>query len=44
MAFLGGLAALLGLKRNRDKKRDDKSSYMGYGSSYYSDYSSELLS
>ena len=44
VAFLGGLAALLGLKRNRDKKhRDDKSSYMGYGSSYYSGYSSELL-
>ena len=42
VAFLGGLAALLGLKRNRDKKhRDDKSSHTGYGSSYYSDYSSE---
>lgn len=34
--FLGGLAALLGLKRRRDERRDDKSS-SGYG--YYdSDY------
>ena len=40
-AFLGTLAVLLGLKRRRDHRRDDdKSSYM-YGSSYYSDYSSE---
>ena len=35
---LGGLALLLGLKRDR-KRRDDKSS-SGYGSSYYSDYTS----
>lgn len=37
-AFLGGLALILGLKRRRDRK-DDKSS-VGYGSSYYSDYTS----
>lgn len=37
-AFLGGLALILGLKRRHDRK-DDKSS-VGYGSSYYSDYTS----
>ena len=37
-AALGGLALFLGLKRRRDR-RDDKSS-TGYGSSYYSDYTS----
>ncbi|ETN36688.1 uncharacterized protein HMPREF1541_08966 [Cyphellophora europaea CBS 101466] len=37
-AFLGGLALILGLKRRRDRK-DDRSS-TGYGSSYYSDYTS----
>jgi hypothetical protein len=40
-AFLGGLALILGLKRRRDRK-DDKSS-VGYGSSYYSDYTSSKL-
>jgi hypothetical protein len=37
-AFLGGMALLLGMKRKKDRK-DDKSS-AGYGSSYYSDYTS----
>jgi hypothetical protein len=37
-AALGGLALLLGMKRKKDR-RDDKSS-TGYGSSYYSDYTS----
>ncbi len=37
-AALGGLALFLGLKRKRNR-RDDKSS-TGYGSSYYSDYTS----
>jgi hypothetical protein len=37
-AALGGLALLLGMKRKRDR-RDEKSS-SGYGSSYYSDYTS----
>lgn len=41
-AALGGLAILLGLKRKRDR-RDDKSS-AGYGSSYYSDYTSSEYS
>lgn len=41
-AFLGGLALILGLKRRRDRK-DDKSS-VGYGSSYYSDYTSSEYS
>jgi hypothetical protein len=34
-AALGGLAVLLKLKRDRDERRDEKSSY-DYGSSYYS--------
>lgn len=41
-AFLGTAAVLLGLKRRRDRRDDDKSSTGYYGSDYYSyDYTSD---
>jgi hypothetical protein len=42
-AALGGLALLLGLKRDRDRKKDDKNS-VSYGSDYYSYDTSKSIS
>jgi hypothetical protein len=39
-AALAGLALLLGLKRRRDRRRDEDKSSVSYDSYYYSDYTS----
>ena len=39
-AALAGLALILGLKRRRDRRRDEDKSSVSYDSYYYSDYTS----